>query len=457
IMCNNGWKISPSQTICYTDIDDDDSCYKYNGIYNKCIFCGSKSIPVYRYTRDTASDAFTLLANPESDRCVQMDYDFSRYRWKLYFDLKFYYTKDTGEMTAEIEFYETPEYEALSYSDGETESDLEDLHCIGNHQAIENCEITEGFFCVKCSPGYLSKDGYTCEEATIADCNHNTWSFANDREECLECPATHYLASPIQCTLRTESVDEKCFESELDSDDCNSCRTNYYPTGKTCTENTASNCLTKSRTANVCAECATDYDFNGQNPNNCVVLESFFNFQACTKLAEDKLSCTECQIGHYLKNGNCFKNTSTSCSWYSVTEDECTSCAPHQKLKGDNTGCEAKTASNCKTFSTTEDKCATCSAPFVLEGNDCVEKTNEKCLAHSSSQAVADKNKCGTCSRLHTLDADGQCVPKTAGNCLAFHETLNQCATCGTEYTFSTNSCNRKPDSKCSEFKASTD
>lgn len=120
---------------------------------------------------------------------------------------------------------------------------------------------------------------------------------------CMECKADYYISNG-RCTANP-SIDNCKTYSE---GKCSVCNDNYYINSENkCSENTATNCLTKSKTSNTCATCdSTQAEYNYFKEGKCITV----NIPNCEKFASEN-RCEVCKVGYGLNfnKAKCLNNS----------------------------------------------------------------------------------------------------------------------------------------------------
>lgn len=234
-----------------------------------------------------------------------------------------------------------PGYQIAPYQTGSTTINIcRPLVCPYNVSNCQSCSYTynsdfnyQKVLCSQCNTGYILVNGYCVAQLTTYGCsvaNCNTCSYNNF---CSACNPGFTLTSygtciPAQCNI------PNCASCGLNFI-CQQCNSGYTLTNGAlpslgtnvftfasfalylqCTPNTISCNVTNCaycKQANVCATCATGFDFSSNNSNTCVPVCNVTNCLQCNE--GNSNTCQYCKPGFQLQsNGSSCQAMNFSCN-----------------------------------------------------------------------------------------------------------------------------------------------
>lgn len=282
--------------------------------------------------------------------------------------------------------------------------------CVKNPtQRIANCQrYLNETTCIECDQSMYLADGKTCSKPVAPIANCATYNATSTTVNCLTCNVGFYLSEPNVCTIRTVL-------SQIPQ------------------------CVTLSKTAEECGECATDFVLTSDRGACLAKVSNCKQYVASTRQSTS-LTCSVCNNGFFydLTRARCVKGSKDFCDVYSTNQNTCAvcfnkfyvssgSCLPHDELYFcgiyDNlVGNKCKTClsssflfrlsneclavtpiKNCKRYATTS-TCALCDDNYYLDSANtvCAQiPLNEFCMQKTSSAS----NSCIRCYPNYTLNA----------------------------------------------------
>jgi hypothetical protein len=266
--------------------------------------------------------------------------------------------------------------------------------------------------CQSCLQGFYVMAGVGCHPGSILGCMKYSQKLLNVCEECKPHYTLLSVADSKTVCLKTKGVD-KCEELEPLSFqkgilDCKHCR------GDSISPFVATEDISLLAVRSICLLLP--------------VINGCKKYDISTKLQDSSFKCIECQYDYLLNQQSlCSKREmmDQNCQSYSITSDECKTCASNYALTPDRTGCRAMLIgiANCSKYAS-KNSCAICNSRYYLKSGACIPV--EKIILHCD--VFIDARNCQFCERLFVLE-NKKCVPGEALNCLEFASRY-ACATC---------------------------
>ena len=312
-------------------------------------------------------------------------------------------------------------------------------------RTLNNCKTNnKGLNCTECDDNFeLTPDG-SCKGGTVSHC------IKYDFSGCAQCEEDYYLDTNI-CHLNTAT---NCFTKSKTANECTLCSWDRF--GPDCDSFTADNCFTRKSTENKCSSCSLNYRLDSSlciykdktfcrtflgGENECATCSSMFMYNSSVGTCVAKTAtgcatfhsiidvCDSCSLGHVASSSNCVWGTADNCGSFIAGTGDCDTCTPMAYKPTNN--CILRAQPDCKTFGTVANTntCAVCSDPTYMDGSTCTRGTEKKC------QVIEDiVDQCKKCLGHLMLTGSFSCSIDNSGRC-ATYAYDNTCATCsGAKY-----------------------
>lgn len=324
-----------------------------------------------------------------------------------------------------------------------------------------------------CTVADLSK-GFVLSNNSAIKSTQTNCLILNADGTCASCNAGYYLDSTAKCVaVPTASAIANCsYYSSATS--CRLCVAGFYLNNNVCTAVTATiaNCAAYAN-ATTCAACSNNYILS-LDLTSCVSVSAVSNCSGYSFV-----TCASCASGYHLNRNSyltsnlaaatsanllnlavyarsvigasstanatvCATNANTNCTTFAVDSDACTLC---------NSGYFLDTAGVCNLYPiepipscavyNNATSCASCVSGYTLNNNVCTAIANASLIANCATYNTAVANvTCTACTSTYYL-SNNACVARVdslnIANCATVSVTTDQCATCATGYTKSTN------------------
>ena len=323
--------------------------------------------------------------------------------------------------------------------------------------------------CISCPDGrYLN--GVNCPLNTALNCATKS----RTENKCTLCDKDTWLDKTANDVCKPYRISKNCYVWEEFKDDCAECNEGRVKVANNCIQSTATYCKTFVPNMNECATC--DQNFMLSEDKASCIPKTTANCKTYTDLENE---CATCYHGFYLEGANCQPKLGTVCkiafdSDLLADKTKCASCTDRFIYDTSLKTCTIKVKPSCKEISLTADECTVCSKEFYFDTGACLIKPQGTCLNSTDSTMIADSSKCLDCGGQYSLSGDncdlvtnrtcltffndkpgcktcpkerydpdgkGFCLPKAATLCFEFHETKDECASCGKNHYSNKGNC----------------